>query len=82
MTEARKPSRLVSILGWYGMLAVTLAYGLNARGYLEPGLLYQSLNASGALALLVLCHVKRDWPTLTLEAVWLVASLVGLLGAL
>lgn len=82
MSDSAKPSRIVDALGWYGMLAVTAAYALNARGYLDDGLVYQSLNATGALALLVLCHAKRDWPTLTLEVVWLVASIAGLVAAL
>ena len=69
----------VEVLGWYGMLAITTAYALNARKILDDGLLYQGLNASGALALLILCRQRKDWPTFTLEGVWLLVSLWAIL---
>lgn len=78
---ARTPG-WIEALGWAGMIAITLAFVLNARGVIDDGMLYQGMNAAGALALLVLCSAKRDWPTFTLEAVWLAVSIVGIVGAL
>lgn len=70
--------RWVQALGWYGMLAVTVAYALNARSVLDDGAPYLLLNATGAAALLVLCRYKRDWPTFALEVVWLAVSVRAL----
>lgn len=37
------------IIGWYGMVAILLAYGLVSFGYLSAsGLFYQVLNFTGA----------------------------------
>ncbi|MCB9919738.1 MAG: hypothetical protein H6832_15155 [Planctomycetes bacterium] len=74
-TDARRPSAAIDALGWAGMVAVTAAFGLNAAKVLDDGAFYQALNAFGALALFVVCLRKRDWPTMTLEIVWLGVSL-------
>lgn len=76
--ERAQLSPAIEALGWIGMISITAAYVLNARGVLPDGALYQGLNAGGALALLVLCRAKRDWPTFALECVWLAVSLVGI----
>ena len=60
--------------GWLGMIAVTLAFGLNAAHVIDDGLTYQLLNAGGALALFFVCLEKRDWPTLGLELIWFAVS--------
>jgi len=70
--------KLIDIFGWYGMVAVLLAYGLVSFGLLHTGYWYLFLNGSGSLGLLLEAYSKKDSPVTVLNAVWLVIALIGL----
>ncbi|MFY9342206.1 MAG: hypothetical protein WAT39_06945 [Planctomycetota bacterium] len=67
------------VAGWYGMLAILLAYALSSFAVLAPvDRLYQALNLTGALGVAWVCWHKRTWQAFWLEAIWAAIALVSL----
>ena len=74
------PRRLwVEIAGWAGPAAILGAYALSSFGVLAQGMLYQLLNATGALGVAVVCLRRRAWPAFVLEAAWATIATISLL---
>lgn len=74
-------NRLSEILGWYGAVAILAAYGLVSFNVISPqGWLYQLLNLTGALGVLVISYQKRARQPALLNLVWAVVALVALIG--
>lgn len=62
---------LAEDIGWYGMIAILVAYGLNNFHVLsQENISYQLLNLTGALALGYISFVKKTWQTFMLNVVW------------
>jgi hypothetical protein len=71
---------LVEILGWYGLIAVVIAYGTVSLSFISPNTyLYQFLNLSGAVGLGLVAFVKRAYQNGVLNLVWGVIAVVALL---
>ena len=68
--EVKKLPLWASIWGWYGVAAIFGAYYALSMEHLEQHLVYQFLNASGALGLAVVCFLKRTWQPLALNLAW------------
>lgn len=67
------------IAGWYGILAILLAYILVSFKITTPdGYAYQLLNLTGALGVIIISVVKRLQQTVVLNAIWLIIALVAL----
>lgn len=61
----------LEIFGWYGMIAVLMAYLLASFGTITPtGLSYQILNLTGALSLGIIAYHKRVYQLIALNAIW------------
>ena len=60
----------ITAFGWYGVFAIFGAYYFSSLGKIDQGGLYQSLNATGALGLAVLCFKKRTWQPFALNVAW------------
>lgn len=71
--------RAFDLLGWYGTAAILVAYLLSSHGHLEQGLFYQVLNLTGALAVGLVCWLRRTWQALALEVAWAIVSLSALI---
>jgi len=72
--------RAVSILGWYGVLAILSAYGLLSLGLIESrSITYQILNLTGAATLAYETINKRDFQPAVLNVVWALIAAVALL---
>lgn len=87
MKRSRKPrivkkkiGLFVDIVGWYGVIAILLAYGLLSFGVMWPSsLVYQLLNFTGAFGILYEAWVKKDYEPVVLNIIWAVIALIGIL---
>ncbi len=70
---------LVDGLGWYGMVAIVGAYALNSFGYLESSsLIYQLLNGTGAVGIVVVSFAKKAWQPGILNLIWACIAIVAI----
>jgi hypothetical protein len=78
----RPTPRAASVFGWYGTLAILVAYAGISLGWLERGLLYQLLNLTGAAGVGLVCWYQRTWQAFWLEVAWVAVALVGIITSL
>lgn len=63
--------RFVDIFGWYGTVAIVGAYALTSFGYLEStSLVYQLLNGTGAIGIVIVSFAKKAWQPGILNLIW------------
>jgi hypothetical protein len=75
------PSPAIQAIGWLGVACVVGAYAGVTLGFLDPRQVFSlALNGVGAAALMVETAAVRNWQPFTLNTVWLVLALIGLLG--
>lgn len=61
----------VDILGWIGMIALTIAYVLISRNKIEAQTyLYQGLNLLGSITLIINSTYYKAYPSTALNIVW------------
>lgn len=72
----------VNVVGWLGMVLLIGAYVLVTAGRL-PGTssLFQLMNLSGGLFLMVNSAYYTAWPSVGLNLVWIVVGCAGLIRA-
>ena len=71
---------LIEIVGWYGAVAIILAYGLVSFGALgATSAVYQLLNVTGAVGIVIISMTKQAYQPAALNAVWTVIGLVALM---
>lgn len=69
-----------SIVGWYGVAAILLAYALLSFGLIEAkGYIYQLLNLTGAIGIVVVAVSKNDKQPAVLNVVWAAIALVAII---
>ena len=69
----------VEAFGWYGLVAVLLAYASVSFGTLAPNsVIFQLLNLTGSFGLAVLTFYRRAYPNLVLNIIWGAISLVAI----
>ena len=72
-----KPSKFNELLGWYGMLALIGAYFIVSFGFVvAEGWIFQLLNLTGGLALVVFAFSKNATQLAILNVFW---ALIGAL---
>ncbi|MGA2625966.1 MAG: hypothetical protein ABSF63_02760 [Candidatus Bathyarchaeia archaeon] len=70
----------VEILGWYGLIAVVIAYGSVSLNFVSPNTyVYQFLNLSGSVGLGLVAFVKRAYQNGVLNVVWGAIAVVALI---
>ena len=70
---------LVSIVGWYGVIATLAAYAFVSFGSLSAtGLTYQLLNLTGALGVTIETWVRRDYQPFWLNFIWMLIAGVAI----
>ncbi len=70
---------VIDIIGWAGMGALLVAYGLLTMRRLDgASWIYQLLNALGAVALMLNTAYYQAWPSVALNAFWFVIGGIGL----
>lgn len=71
--------RLIEAYGWYGIVAILLAYALNAFGLIpSDGLRYSLLNLTGSIGVVAVSLKKRNSQPAALNAIWAVVAAVAL----
>lgn len=69
----------IEFFGWYGTAVIVLAYALVSFSYIEPtDLLYQFLNATGALGILTVSFYKRAYQPGVLNTIWAAIALIAI----
>ncbi|MCU0418090.1 MAG: hypothetical protein MUC38_00405 [Cyclobacteriaceae bacterium] len=67
---------LIDILGWVGSVAVILAYGLNSYQRIKSdSLLFQSLNLTGGIFLIINTVYYGAYPSTFINIVWVCIAL-------
>lgn len=71
---------LIEVLGWYGLVAVVIAYGCVSLSFISPAsYIYQFLNLSGSVGLGLVAFVKRAYQNGVLNLVWGIIAVVAIL---
>lgn len=71
---------IAEIIGWYGTVAILLAYALVSFKVLSSdSYLYQILNLTGAAGIVTISIVKKDRQPAVLNAVWAIVALVAII---
>ena len=67
------------IAGWYGMLAIIIAYGLASFNVVSAdNYLFQGLNLTGSLCLMWISYKKRVAQTVVLNTFWALIALMAI----
>lgn len=65
--------------GWYGVIAILVAYSLLNFGLVDiHSLLYQILNATGALGIAYDALKDKDYQPIVLNIIWALIALVAI----
>lgn len=68
------------IVGWYGVIAILIAYGGVTFELLSVrSLLYPILNLTGSFGILYEAWIKKDWPASVLNIIWALIAFVEIL---
>lgn len=71
---------IAEIVGWYGTFAILLAYALvSFRIIPSSGYLYQALNLTGAVGIVVISIVKKVKQPAALNIVWAIIAFVAII---
>jgi len=71
--------RFAEVGGWYGAGAIVLAYALvSFKAVPSDGVVYQLLNLTGAIGIIVISAIKGVRQSVALNIVWLVIAAVAL----
>lgn len=80
MTRQITQKQLIAeIIGWYGTLAVLSAYVLVTFNIIQSsGLIFQLLNLTGAIGIIVIATYKKVKQTILLNVFWGVIALIAI----
>lgn len=67
------------IIGWYGVLAVLLAYALVSLSIWETNMAYQILNVTGSLGLMYVAITKKAYQLSAFYIFWAIVALINLI---
>ena len=74
-------NRFIEIWGWYGAVALLVAYALSSFHFLNSdNVWYQFLNLTGASGIVAVSLLKKAYPPAALNFVWLIVALIALSG--
>ena len=70
-------NKIDEIFGWYGTIAILLAYALVSYEIVSStGLTYQGLNITGAFGIMWISYKKKVFQSVTLNIFW---ALIGII---
>ncbi|MEQ9302153.1 MAG: hypothetical protein RIF33_26470 [Cyclobacteriaceae bacterium] len=70
---------IIDIIGWIGSFEVILAYGLNSYQKIKSdSLLYQLLNLTGGIFLIINTVYYGAYPSTAINAVWMVIATIAI----
>lgn len=74
-----KTTRLDEIFGWYGTIAIVLAYALVSYEIVPSvGYIYQGLNITGALGIIWISYKKKVFQSVALNVFWALIGIVAI----
>ena len=69
----------IEIFGWYGTVAIVVAYALVSFSIIEPSnIWYQILNGTGALGIVAVSFHKKTYQPGILNLIWAVIALIAI----
>jgi hypothetical protein len=72
---------LIDILGWIGSVEVIAAYGLNSYQKIKSdSLVFQLLNLTGAIFLIINSIYKEAYPFTFINTVWCIIAIIAIVG--
>ncbi len=72
-------NKITEILGWYGVIAIVLAYILsNFELISTKDVIYQILNLTGAMGIVFDALDDKDYQPVVLNIIWAVVALVAI----
>ena len=76
-----KPSKFTEICGWYGAIALILAYALASFMIIPAdGLVFQLLNLTGAVGLMIITMAKNVIQSVILNLFWGIIGIAAVVG--
>ncbi len=67
------------IVGWYGVIAIVVAYALVSFGLVQSNSLwYQLLNLTGAVGIVIVSFQKKAYQPGILNIVWTLIALIAI----
>ncbi|MEQ8714038.1 MAG: hypothetical protein RIC80_13535 [Cyclobacteriaceae bacterium] len=70
---------IIDIIGWVGSIEVILAYGLNSYQKIKSdSLLYQTLNLTGGIFLIINTIYYGAYPSTAINVVWVVIATIAI----
>jgi len=79
--KKRQRSRQVfaEVAGWYGTVAILAAYAFVSFGFISgEGLVFQLLNLTGAVGIIVIASYKHIVQSVVLNVVWSIVALIAI----
>ena len=71
--------KIISIIGWYGTVAIVGAYALTSFGFLSPeNVWYQILNGTGAVGIVLVSYNKKAYQPAVLNLIWTIIALIAI----
>ncbi len=71
--------KFVEIIGWYGVIAILLAYLLNSLNIINSSnIFYSLLNLTGALGIMVDAWRQKNYQPVVLNLVWALVAIITL----
>lgn len=68
----------LEMAGWGGAGCMLVAYGLLCTKRLQAGPVFQAMNLAGASGLVISGVAHRAWPSVALNLIWVVISVISL----
>ena len=74
---------MINLIGWLGVIGVISAYFLVSFSVIKPdGLIYQALNAIGALCLCVVSYHKMAYQPALSNLIWALIAIAAIIKVL
>jgi len=71
---------MIEIIGWYGTVVIIGAYALSSFGILNSSsIIYQILNLTGALGIVIVSWPKKAYQPATLNVIWSLIALLAII---
>ncbi|MBX6334414.1 hypothetical protein IRY61_03690 [Candidatus Saccharibacteria bacterium] len=75
----QKRMAIIEAIGWYGPVALILAYALVSFGVVgAESYAFQLLNLTGAIAIIVISAAKKVYQSVALNIFWSIIAIVAL----
>lgn len=76
-------NKFIELFGWYGTIAIPVAYALLSFSILQPtDIAYQLLNGTGALGIVLVSFRKRAYQPGVLNIVWTLIAFAAIFNIL